>query len=42
MRTWDNLGNKPRWGTYGANIRDVSSQNWLDDPKLGTSRGDVA
>lgn len=41
MRTWDDLGNKPRWGTYGATIADVASTHWLDDPALGDSRADV-
>ena len=42
IRTWDDLGNKPRWGTYGSTIRDTSSHVWVDDPRLGTSRGDVS
>ncbi|MGW0777318.1 heparin lyase I family protein [Streptomyces sp. NPDC002835] len=41
MRTWDDLGNKPRWGTYGSTISGVSSTNWVDDPILGNARGDV-
>lgn len=40
-RTWDDLGNKPRWGTYGSTITGVSSTNWVDDPRLGDTRGDV-
>ncbi|MFJ6632520.1 heparin lyase I family protein [Streptomyces sp. NPDC091376] len=41
IRTWDDLGNKPRWGSYGSSIVGVGSQSWVDDPKLGTSRADV-
>ncbi|MGW1293962.1 heparin lyase I family protein [Streptomyces sp. NPDC002533] len=41
IRTWDDLGNKPRWGTYGSSIAGVGSQSWVDDPRMGTSRGDV-
>ncbi|MFC5804997.1 polysaccharide lyase [Streptomyces formicae] len=41
IRTWDDLGNKPRWGTYGSSIASVGSQSWVDDPKMGTTRADV-
>lgn len=41
IRTWDDLGNKPRWGTYGTTITDVSSTNWVDDPTMGDTRADV-
>jgi hypothetical protein len=40
VRTWDDLGNKPRWGTYRSGWTDPS-QVWVDDPKMGTSRVDV-
>ncbi|UUN30763.1 polysaccharide lyase [Streptomyces sp. FIT100] len=41
VRTWDDLGNKPRWGTYGSTIASVGSQSWVDDPKMGTTLADV-
>ncbi|MFC5800127.1 heparin lyase I family protein [Streptomyces formicae] len=40
-RTWDVLGNKPRWGTYGSTISGVESVNWINDLKMGTTSGDV-
>ncbi|MFC7622152.1 heparin lyase I family protein [Microlunatus sp. GCM10028923] len=42
VRTWDDLGNKPRWGTYGATIANTESHVWVDDPRLGTDRGSVS
>lgn len=41
VRTWDDRGNKPRWGTYRSGWTAVSSQVWVDDPEMGTSRTDV-
>ncbi|MEV5018007.1 heparin lyase I family protein [Streptomyces sp. NPDC053780] len=41
IRTWDDMGNKPRWGTYGSTIADVSSTHWVDDPIMGDTRADV-
>ncbi|MGW4391701.1 heparin lyase I family protein [Streptomyces sp. NPDC004685] len=41
VRTWDDMGNNPRWGTYGSTITDVNSHVWLDDLKLGQTRADV-
>ncbi|MFC7303087.1 heparin lyase I family protein [Streptomyces monticola] len=40
-RTWDTL-NKPKWGTYGAEIEGSRAINWVDDLKVGTSYADVA
>lgn len=42
VRTWDDLGNKPRWGTYGSTIAHTASHVWVDDPRLGTDRGAVS
>ncbi|MYR92243.1 MULTISPECIES: heparin lyase I family protein [unclassified Streptomyces] len=40
-RTWDNLGNKPRWGTYFGTDNTKASIHWVAGPKLGTARADV-
>ncbi|NGN70149.1 hypothetical protein G5C51_40470 [Streptomyces sp. A7024] len=40
-RTWDDLGNDIRWGTYGAEVQDKRVINWIDDLKVGTTYGDV-
>ncbi|MFC5800126.1 heparin lyase I family protein [Streptomyces formicae] len=40
-RTWDDTGNKPRWGTYGSSILNQDSVNWINDLKMGDTRGDV-
>jgi hypothetical protein len=40
-RTWDTL-NKPKWGTYGAEIEDTAGINWIDSLKVGTTYEDVA
>ncbi|MDI3417588.1 heparin lyase I family protein [Streptomyces luteolus] len=40
-RTWDTL-NKPKWGTYGAEIADKPAINWVDDLRIGTTYADVA
>jgi hypothetical protein len=42
VRTWDDRGNQPRWGTYGTTITDTASHVWVDDPRLATTRGDLA
>ncbi|MFC7339859.1 heparin lyase I family protein [Saccharopolyspora griseoalba] len=41
-RTWDDLGNKPRWGSYGAEVVDNRVINWMDGMKVGTSYADVS
>ncbi|MEV1044027.1 heparin lyase I family protein [Streptomyces sp. NPDC049916] len=41
VRTWDDRGNNPRWGTYGSAIGDVDSTVWIDDLRLGQTRADV-
>ncbi|MGW6403826.1 heparin lyase I family protein [Streptomyces sp. NPDC055134] len=41
VRTWDDMGNNPRWGTYGTGINGVNSHVWIDDLKLGQTRADV-
>ncbi|WP_328874828.1 polysaccharide lyase [Streptomyces sp. NBC_00287] len=40
-RTWDTL-NKPKWGTYGAEIENAAAINWIDSLKVGTTYADVA
>ncbi|MFJ8933818.1 heparin lyase I family protein [Streptomyces sp. NPDC102364] len=40
-RTWDDLGNKPRWGTYFGTDTSTASINWVAGLKMGTSREDV-
>ncbi|WP_327352399.1 hypothetical protein [Streptomyces sp. NBC_01304] len=40
-RTWDGL-NKPKWGTYGADIENTAGIDWVDDLAVGTSYADVA
>ncbi|MFD8570483.1 heparin lyase I family protein [Streptomyces sp. NPDC059639] len=41
-RTWDDLGNKPRWGTYFGTDTSTASINWVARLKMGTSRADVS
>lgn len=41
VQTWDVLGNKPRWGSYGSTIADEISVHWINGLRMGTSRGDV-
>ncbi|MFI1963142.1 hypothetical protein ACH429_03215 [Streptomyces pathocidini] len=41
IRTWDDMGNNPRWGTYGSTINGVASNVWIDDLKMGQTRADV-
>lgn len=41
-RTWDDLGNKPRWGTYGSEVTDRRVINWVDGLKIGTTYTDAA
>ncbi|MFG2137711.1 hypothetical protein [Streptomyces sp. NPDC048650] len=41
-RTWDDLGNDARWGTYGTEVTDKRVINWIDGLKVGTSYADVA
>ncbi|MEV0373522.1 hypothetical protein AB0I10_27535 [Streptomyces sp. NPDC050636] len=41
-RTWDDLGNDTRWGTYGAEVTNKRVINWIDGLKVGTSYADVA
>lgn len=41
-RTWDDLRNKPRWRTYGLEVKDKSVVNWMDGMKVGTTYADVA
>ncbi|MFF3643638.1 heparin lyase I family protein [Streptomyces sp. NPDC002564] len=40
-RTWDDLGNKPRWGTYWGTDGSTASINWIDGLAMGESRADV-
>ncbi|WP_199550091.1 heparin lyase I family protein [Streptomyces sp. N35] len=40
-RTWDDLGNDTRFGTYGAEVTDKRVINWIDGLKVGTSYADV-
>ncbi|MFJ4714534.1 heparin lyase I family protein [Streptomyces sp. NPDC088785] len=40
-RTWDDLGNKPRWGTYFGTDDSTASINWVAGLAMGTSRSDV-
>jgi hypothetical protein len=40
-RTWDDLGNKPRWGTYWGTDTSTASINWVAGLSMGTSRADV-
>ncbi|MGW8951836.1 heparin lyase I family protein [Streptomyces sp. NPDC055709] len=40
-RTWDLVGNKPRWGVYDTNVLDTDEVNWINDLKMGTARADV-
>ncbi|MFG2894238.1 hypothetical protein [Streptomyces sp. NPDC048248] len=41
-RTWDDLGNDTRWGTYGADVTNKRVINWIDGLRVGTSYADVA
>lgn len=41
-RTWDDLGNKPRWGSYGLEVQDKRVIHWIDGLKVGTAYRDVA
>ncbi|MFG3367649.1 heparin lyase I family protein [Streptomyces sp. NPDC090032] len=41
VRTWDDLGNKPRWGVYDSNVADTDQVNWINGLKMGTTSGDV-
>ncbi|WP_406295862.1 heparin lyase I family protein [Streptomyces sp. NBC_00624] len=41
VRTWDDLGNKPRWGTYDSNVTDTDQVNWINGLKMGRTSGDV-
>ncbi|MEU2428340.1 heparin lyase I family protein [Streptomyces sp. NPDC007861] len=41
VRTWDDLGNKPRWGVYDSNVAGTDQVNWINDLKMGTTSGDV-
>ncbi|MET7363739.1 heparin lyase I family protein [Streptomyces sp. NPDC005562] len=40
-RTWDDLGNKPRWGTYWGTDTSTASINWIDGLAMGQARSDV-
>ncbi|MFJ6695312.1 heparin lyase I family protein [Streptomyces sp. NPDC091272] len=40
-RTWDDLGNKPRWGTYWGTDTSTASINWIAGLKMGTTKADV-
>ncbi|WP_409235100.1 heparin lyase I family protein [Streptomyces sp. PA5.6] len=40
-RTWDDLGNKPRWGTYWGTDASTAAINWIDGLAMGESRADV-
>ncbi|MER5441094.1 hypothetical protein [Streptomyces sp. NPDC002790] len=40
-QTWDDLGNKPRWGTHFGADTSTASINWIAGLKMGTSRGDI-
>ncbi|MFJ6632589.1 heparin lyase I family protein [Streptomyces sp. NPDC091376] len=40
-RTWDDRGNKPRWGVYDSKIATADQTHWINGLKLGTSRADV-
>ncbi|RFU87129.1 hypothetical protein DY218_08485 [Streptomyces triticagri] len=40
-RTWDDLGNDTRFGTYGAEVKDKAGINWIDGLKVGTTYADV-
>ncbi|MBC9712887.1 hypothetical protein H9Y04_09915 [Streptomyces sp. TRM66268-LWL] len=40
-RTWDDLGNDTRFGTYGSEVQDKRVINWIDGLKVGTTYGDV-
>ncbi|KAF4409383.1 heparin lyase I family protein [Streptomyces lycii] len=41
IQTWDTLGNKPRWGTYGSAFTEVESTNWINGLRFGTTGSDV-
>ncbi|MFG3103673.1 heparin lyase I family protein [Streptomyces sp. NPDC048182] len=41
-RTWDDLGNDTRFGSYGEEVTDARVINWIDGLKVGTAYGDVA
>lgn len=41
-RTWDDMGNSPRWGTYGSTILNEDAYNWVDDLRMGSEQGDVS
>ncbi|MFC5804132.1 heparin lyase I family protein [Streptomyces formicae] len=40
-RTWDLVGNKPRWGVYDTNVLAEDQVNWVNGLTMGTTRGDV-
>ncbi|WP_199551309.1 heparin lyase I family protein [Streptomyces sp. N35] len=40
-RTWDDLGNKPRWGVYDSGVAQIDQVVWINDLKMGDTRGDV-
>ncbi|UNM13012.1 heparin lyase I family protein [Streptomyces formicae] len=40
-RTWDVLGNKPRWGVYDSKLATTEQIHWANDLKLGTTRADA-
>lgn len=40
-RTWDDLGNDTRFGSYGSEVKDKRVINWIDGLKVGTTYGDV-
>ncbi|MGW8375525.1 heparin lyase I family protein [Streptomyces sp. ODS28] len=40
-RTWDDKGNVPRWGSYGAEVQDQPVINWVDGLRIGTTYGDA-
>lgn len=41
-RTWDDLGNDTRWGSYGTEVQDKRVINWVDGLKVATTYADVA
>ncbi|MGI5347711.1 heparin lyase I family protein [Streptomyces sp. CA-250714] len=41
-RTWDDLGNDTRWGSYGAEVENKRAINWIDGLRIGTSHADAA
>ncbi|RII18373.1 hypothetical protein DSC45_10680 [Streptomyces sp. YIM 130001] len=40
-RTWDDLGNDTRFGSYGSEVKDKAAINWIDGLRVGTSYADV-